>query len=220
MNATPMQLISAYKKLTPGDLATLRGYARKHIRGTSFAQPNDLIQETMTRALEGVRKWPLQVPFGLFFCLAMRSVADADRTQGANQLIAQLPAEFNIEERVGDTSTGSSVEDRLILLERLREAQEAIAIARAALGEDHDAQRVIDGIVLGASPREMRAELGATERDFDAARQRAGRRLREAGAIIKQRGEQDVRPAPKPCDDTPKASRASSAPAPIRRLKR
>ncbi|MEX3555517.1 MAG: hypothetical protein VB131_02440 [Burkholderia gladioli] len=220
MHATLDDLIKAYEKLTKQDLASLRGYAARQIRGTSFAEPDDLIQETMARAVGGSRKWPLDVPFALFFRLAMRSVAEAEWSNPGHHLIAQMPDDFNIEERVGDTVAGSSVENRLMALERLRQAQEAVALARAAPGDDCDAQRVVDGVVWGDPPRETRAALGASERDFDAARQRASRRLREAAAIVMQRFERNEKPTAKSCDETASCSRASAPIAARRKLKR
>ncbi|WP_321865395.1 hypothetical protein [Paraburkholderia tropica] len=204
-------IISAYKKLIEDDFESLHDYAARHIRGTSFAEPDDLIQETMTRILAGTRKWPLRAPFGLFIRLAMRSVAQAEWAQRDKRVIVSMPEDFDIENRLADTDTGSSVEARLLALERLREANEAVTLARRALGEDLTAQGVIDGIVWGTPPRETMAELGVGERDFDAARQRAGRRLREAAEIVKRRAEQRAESTRKPCQNVPIASRSSGA---------
>lgn len=211
MHASLDEIISAYNKLTDDEFESLQDYAARHIRGTSFAEPDDLIQETMTRAVAGTRKWPLRAPFGLFIRLAMRSIAQAEWAERDKGVIIPMPDDYDVEERLADTPTGSSVEMRLLALERLREAQEAVALARAALGDDLAAQRVIDGIVWGTPPRETRKELGASERDFDAARQRAGRRLREAGEIVARRTEQRAAATRKPCQNVPDASRASAA---------
>lgn len=221
MHATTEQLANAYEELSDDEHDSIRDYAARHIRGTSFAEPEDLIQETLTRAVAGTRKWPLHVPFSLFLRLAMRSVAHADWTSQTRLLIVPLPEDFNINERIADTHACSSVENRLLLLERLAQAEQVVAHARAALGEDLDAQRVIDGILWGASPKETRAELDANERDFDAARQRASRRLRQAIEIVQQRVEPDENPARKTCGNVRAASRASAAPtAKARKAKR
>ncbi|WP_133647520.1 hypothetical protein [Paraburkholderia flava] len=208
MHATWDDIISAYKILIEDDFESIQDYAARHIRGTSFAEPDDLIQETMTRVLAGSRKWPLRAPFGVFLRLAMRSIAQAQWAQRDKRLIVPMPEDFDIEKRLADAETGSPVEIRLLALERLQQAHEAVALAREALGEDFAAQGVIDGIVWDALPRETRATLGISERDFDAARQRAGRRLRDAVEIIKQREEQRAAPTGKPCQTLPSASRS------------
>ncbi|MCQ0031250.1 hypothetical protein EFP18_21465 [Burkholderia glumae] len=216
MHASLDEIINAYKKLTADDFESLHDYAARQIRGTSFAEPDDLIQEAMARALAGSRKWPLRAPFGLFIRLAMRSIAQAEWAQRDKRLVIPMPDNFDVE-RLADTESGSSVEMRLLALERLREAQDAVAIARAALGDDFEAQRALDGVVWGTPPRETREELGVNERDFDAARQRAGRRLREAGEIVARRAAQRAASTRKPCQTAPDASRAS---APSQKLSR
>lgn len=212
MHATWDDIINAYKILIDDGFESVQDYAARHIRGTSFAEPDDLIQETMTRLLAGSRKWPLRAPFGLFLRLAMRSIAQSEWAQRDKGLVVQMPEDFDIDTRLADVEAGSPVELRLLALERLREAHEAVAVAREALGADFAAQGVIDGIVWGTPPRETRAELGVSEREFDAARQRAGRRLRDAVENIKQREEQHAAPTRKPCQKVPSASRSSGAP--------
>ncbi|MBU9276938.1 hypothetical protein [Burkholderia gladioli] len=203
MHASRDDIINAYKNLTANDLDSLHDYAARRIRDTSFPEPEDLIQETMLRVLAGSRKWPLRAPFGLFLRLAMRSVVQVQWKQREKKLVVQMPDDFEIDAKRADGEAESPVESRMLSLERLQEADEAVSLARKELKDDLAAQRVIDGILWGTPPRETRAELGMSERDFDAARQRAARRLREAGEIVKQRAESTR----KPCKRAPNASR-------------
>lgn len=208
-HATNLQIIEAYEELTNKERTVLRRYARKHIRGTSFFEPDDLVNETLARALERSRKWPLSAPFSIFMCLAMRSVAEADRGRPDNKLAWADPF---IEAR-GDASGGQSlaspVEARLIALEKLRDAAKAVRLARAALGDDAEAHRAIDGMLQGVPPRETCAAHSMSAAAFDAARQRATRRLKDAVSVV--RGDVSDEPGFM-CGNARKTSRASSKP--------
>ncbi|WP_277188649.1 hypothetical protein [Caballeronia sp. BR00000012568055] len=210
-HATNLQIIEAYEELTNKERAVLRRFARKHIRGTSFFEPDDLVNETLARALERSRKWPLSAPFSIFMCLAMRSVAEADRGRPDNKLAWADPLiEARAEVSDGQSwSLASPVEARLIALEKLRDAETAVRLARAALGDDAEAHRAIDGMLHGIPPRETCAAHSMSAAAFDAARQRATRRLKDAVAVV--RGEVSDELGGK-CGGIRKASRASSKP--------
>jgi len=208
-HANKLQIIQAYQQLSAKEQTVLRRYASKHLRGTSFPEPDDLLNETLARALEGSRKWPLTAPFPVFICLAMRSVAEADRGRPDNKMAWSDPF---IEAR-GETSDEdqlvSSVEARLIALDKLREAAIAVRIAREALGDDPEAHLAIDGMLHGVPPRETCAAHSMSAAAFDAARQRATRRLRDAAAMVRGNGAIEDSAA---CAEGPKASRGSSKP--------
>lgn len=181
--ATNLEICFAFYKLDrAGRLGVLEGYAARYIHGTSFAEPADLVQEALTRALEGSRQWPLRASFVVFMCLAMRSIAESDRNRNGQELSRSLSIDDE------DASSGIvpkapslSPEEMLGLMQQLRAAAEAVNLARKSLGEDDaPANNVIDGLLQGMAPREIREQWTMSARTFDSARHRAARTLRDA----------------------------------------
>ncbi|MGF6642449.1 hypothetical protein [Paraburkholderia sp. GAS82] len=182
----------AFAALSPDEHAILENYAAQQIGGTSFAEPKDLVQETITRALEGTRRWPKHVHFRLFMCLTMKSVAEGDRSRNENKFTVPVSADEFVDRPSLLQQETYSIEDRLIAYERLWQASRAVELARAALRVDEHAQRAIDALIVGFAPREARAAFLMDESEFDAARHRAARRLREAGKAVEV-GQENLR---------------------------
>ncbi|MFM0298711.1 hypothetical protein PQQ99_01100 [Paraburkholderia sediminicola] len=185
-HSTITEIGAAFLALSDDNQKALSQYAARHIGGTSFAEPEDLIQETITRALEGTRRWPKHVPFTLFMCLTMRSVAEGDRSRNDNKFTAPISAEAFVDRPSPLQKTSPSIEDHLITYERMAQAAVAVCLARSALEGDEQAQRVIDALVFGMTPREACAEFLMSLGDFDSARHRAARRLRDAGMRVER----------------------------------
>ena len=185
-HATIKEIGDAFVALSEDNHKALCSYAAQLIGATSFAEPKDLVQETVTRTLEGTRRWPKHVPFTLFMRLTMRSVAEGDRSRNDNRFTAPISAEAFAERPSPLQMTSPSIEDHLIMYERLKQAAVAVSLARSALGSDEQAQLVIDAMVLGMTPREACAEFQMGLGDFDSARHRAARRLRDAGTRVER----------------------------------
>lgn len=182
--ATALEITAAYENLTQKEKKKLVRNAMGKIRGTSFAEPLDLIHETLARTYAGSRKWPLNVPFCLFMCLAMKSVTEADRSSNENTLVRLSFRESAFDRSATTPSKQPSIEDYLITLEKLASAAVAVDLARQKLANDQNALNALEGLLWGLSPRETCAKFALSEEDFDAARHRVSRRLREAGRSV------------------------------------
>jgi len=182
--ATALDITTAYGNLSPQEKTKLVRYAVGKISGTSFPEPLDLIHETLVRMYGRTRKWPLTVPFCLFMCLAMKSVAEADRSSNESKLVKLSSHESTSDQSATAPNKQPSIEDYLITLEKLASAAVAVDLARQKLSNDQNALNALEGLLWGLSPRETCTKFALSEDDFDAARHRVSRRLREAGRTV------------------------------------
>jgi DNA-directed RNA polymerase specialized sigma24 family protein len=136
------------------------------------------VHEALHRSLDGRRNWPPAVPFALFMVQTMKSIVGHDRERIENQ-----PGRMSVIEPGSEssqpTSSWPSVEDQVIVFEQIELARKAADRARQALAGDEVAVKVLDGMLAGLSPRETCEHFGVGTKDYDAARHRVMRRLRQ-----------------------------------------
>lgn len=180
---TTDEILRAYGSLSDDQLLGLRAAARRYLGGTRFSEPLDLAHEALYLALEGRRNWPTHIDFALFLAMTMRSVADADRKRHENSLAVRTSIEELLETVPDWVGSHPSVEDEFLAQEQNHIAQVAADIARAGLAGDESALKVLNGMVSGMSPKEMREAFGLNAKAFDAARHRALRKVRNAAQM-------------------------------------
>lgn len=184
-HATPQEIIDAYANLEDAERRVIHAIARKHVGGSRFSEPLDLVHEALFLAVEGRRNWPRGLNFAVFLAMTIRSVAYADRTLSENAKASAFP--------VGDildwTQAGRGVahpsaeecaqraQDCKLLWRRVGHARGAL------LSRDKVAAQVLDGLVADEPVAQLRRELSLCAAEFDAAKKRVLRALRNTGTL-------------------------------------
>lgn len=183
-HATPQDIMDAFANLSDRERRVIHAIARKHLGGTRFSEPMDLIHEALFLAVEGRRKWPLEIDFAIFLSMTIRSVAYADRTVSENAMAAKAPVEDILEWSGADCASHPSAQDCAERAQSSQIAWRKVASARGRLAErDPVAARVLDGFVAEEPACELRRELGICAAELDAARKRVLRALRNTGRL-------------------------------------
>jgi DNA-directed RNA polymerase specialized sigma24 family protein len=133
----------------------------------------DLVNETMRRALDGCRKWPKDVPFMAFMFESMRSIAweflkRNRREVPDSQIGADNEDEENESYLEGQSAEGGDPDDAARLALFADEVERAF-------GDDDDVMAVIIGRVEGLSAAETRDRFDMTPTAFEAAQKRLRR---------------------------------------------
>ncbi|WEY40099.1 hypothetical protein [Paraburkholderia sp. SUR17] len=216
-HATTQQIIQAFKGLTPRERKGLRFAGDRLSEAMGSDGGCDLLQEALLRMLDGRRKWPLHIRFDFYVYRVMDSIAHGERKRHRHELGFSSPFD-HCDAGGGWRCPGPTPEQAAIAAEELRLAARAALRARLSLGSDLD-RAVLDGMLDGETPAEIRAALRLASRDYELARQRVMGRLRAVGLA-----EGLARPAPakpKPKADGDDGAAGSPPPAkPSRRPRR
>jgi hypothetical protein len=178
--ATPQEIIDAFTSLTQTEKRILHAVAAKHMAGSRFSDPLDLLHEALYLAVEGRRNWPRGLDFAVFLGMTARSVAFADRSASANTKVDARPVEDLLNwSRDGAAAAHPSAEACAERAQNWRRVVGRIKSARDRLGRrDPVAASVLEGIVAERAVGELRRELSLQVAEYDAARKRALRALR------------------------------------------
>lgn len=84
--ATQDQIEVEIEQLSDADWIRLRKMAERHLWGTRLVDPDELINETIGRLVEGTRRWPIGMKFVPWMYSAMKSVADGIRNIKSNKV--------------------------------------------------------------------------------------------------------------------------------------
>ena len=179
IHATQDQIRNAANALDDDQLAAIYLTASRYIGGTRFNEPADLFSETFGLMLQGTRRWPLALPFDVYLNLAMRSVAGDDRELHENCRTARSPVEEILEIMECQGAARPSALDRMLELERLEIAVDALEKAWSDSSRDQPARRVIEGWLAEMDAPEICAAFDMAEPIYDAARKRALRVIRK-----------------------------------------
>lgn len=160
--------------LTDDEALALRYLAKRYIGGTRFSSPEDLIQEAVTRTIEGARIYPVSIDVGRYMRGVMRSVAWAERTRKERTLM-----EFGSFEELEEMDAarfdlaGWDAEEEVDKKLAMEQLEAALIAARSHFSSDEDALRVIDSMLAGLLPREACRQFAMEMNAYRAARQRA-----------------------------------------------
>jgi DNA-directed RNA polymerase specialized sigma24 family protein len=136
-----------------------------------FDSGDDLLQEAVTRALEGRRKCPRGLPPVAFLFKCMSSIAhSASKARKRSGIV--LLADAVEEEEARPPAEGHDPADVVA-------AQEALAKVEALFKDDVDVQILIDELAKGLKGEALRASLGVTETELDTMRKRMHRRCKD-----------------------------------------
>lgn len=195
--ATAQELALAIGRLTDDERLRLRKKAQILLWGTEFADPMELINEAVKRALvaatgmqedgERGRPWPLErVPLPAFLSKVMESIADASRESAyqtrTDRLEALAGEDGSVDVVMHDA--GHSHPDVLstILSDEDRAARIAVAQADAAkidlqFKDDQVVQAILEGEKDGLSATEVCEIFGFDRKTYDSGRRRLRRNV-------------------------------------------
>jgi DNA-directed RNA polymerase specialized sigma24 family protein len=175
--ASRQEVEAALLSLNQTDLIRLKRIAQLRAAANQPMSWEDLLQEGISRALAGSRKWPSTVPFVAFLAQTMRSIASEEL---AAQVRRAEIAESDLNRDGGISIDALAVdyaspERRMLsrnLLERVNEL----------FSDDSVALAILTGIAQGHTANEIQRMTGLAKKDFDAAQKRIRRGLlREFG---------------------------------------
>ncbi len=154
---SPATALDAIKSLSISDKSALLKIAKTYARTrhTRFDH-EDLIQEAMTRVLEGTRKWPVGVPFMAFLCGVIRSTAWDWRTDITNE------SELDEIGRPEESDAMARIDAQKLL---------------ALFDDDPIAQKLVVGMMEGARGEELWESMGLTKIDYESKRKKIRRRI-------------------------------------------
>jgi len=151
---TPDEVSRAIRSLNAEHKTLLVKIARAYAWKTSYSH-EDLIQEALTRVLEGKRAWPRKLPVTVFLRGVMRSIA-SDWTPESHD-------DVDVDE-IGYVNHAAAA--------RI-DAQKMLAL----FDDDPIAQRIFTGMLEGARGEELRELSGLAPKDYETKRTKMRRRL-------------------------------------------
>jgi DNA-directed RNA polymerase specialized sigma24 family protein len=156
--------------LSQGDWLKLVGYGRSLTRGPDG---EDLVQAACVRILEGGRSWPVNMKTVPFIFGVMRSVLDQWVSKGSLKTVSVDGLSEGQVRIVGNAAATTITAERELLAKReLKEIE-------GHFSEDEHATWVLTGIEDGLPAKEVQELSGMSSHEFEAARKRVGRQLRQ-----------------------------------------
>lgn len=168
----------AISSLTNADLLRLEKAARIYQFGIGL-EGMDLVNEAISRALNGTRTCPRDVPFVVFLKNAMRSIASSERSRIREEpMLEVMTVGLGDGLAVLDYPSGDrNAED--VLLAR-QEMWERLRALEKVFANDDDAQMVLMGDLDGVSAADLRSMNGWSNQDYASVRRRIRRKLSTA----------------------------------------
>jgi RNA polymerase sigma-70 factor (ECF subfamily) len=167
---------AAIRALSNNDLLRLKALARLWTRGMPGALGwADVMQEAITRALDGSRKWPPSVPILSFLSGVMRSICD-DHWRFEMREARVIARDADVAD-VGGAHVGAASPDP----ERVVAAAQALSDIYQLFASDNAALKVITALADGLTAAEICEAYGMTEREYDTTRKRMRRALLRCG---------------------------------------
>ena len=161
------EIAEVIRNLSQADWARLRMLARSHARVEISAE--DLLQEAITRALEGTRRCPVDVGIVKFLEGAMRSISD-----GEQQKLANRSVHVQIDEESNSTGSSENIEDCIVSSEQYANVYEEIS---SLFEDDSAAKDIVEGIIEGFTAAEQRELTGLDKTAYDTKRKLIRRRI-------------------------------------------
>lgn len=165
--ATLRQARLAIEELSDSDYVKLmliaRGFARIRLRG-NYLEPDDLLHDAILKTLEGRRRWNRQVTIVQHLDRVMESDSGHEAERRRTRGFDPLP------EKEAESARQESPENRVLILDELREAL-------ADFADDRMAVDLLHLKAWGYSASEIQRELGIDDRQYDTTTKRIRRRI-------------------------------------------
>jgi DNA-directed RNA polymerase specialized sigma24 family protein len=173
LEKTPAARALALDLVTGMDLLRLKVLARLHARGLPpEIDWSDLLQEAISRVLDGSRPKPQGVPIVAFLSGVMRSIK-AEHWRRARRKARQLP-KLLVDMDPDAGTEAFNPERRLTAIQQLAAINQLFA-------DDRQARQVIGGLHEGHTPEEICARHDMTKTDYNSTRKRMRRILLREG---------------------------------------
>lgn len=164
--------------LSETELLRLKALARMRARGLpSGIGWNDLLHETILRALSGARPWPPGVPLLAFLAGVMRSVC----SEHWRRLRRERRIFLSADDRDGAAETAAPDASAACDPERALAATESIAALYRLFAEDGEILKILAGLAEGLTAAEIRRQYGWSQTTYDSARKRLRRAVLRHG---------------------------------------
>ncbi len=160
----------------PADWQRAKAIADGFCGGLTGWKPDDLLQETMLKLLDGTRIWPRGIHPLVVLKTAMHSVASNVRKHNDASPIDESMVVDPLEVE-DDDKTPQAHGKVTVTPEDETSGKQQMAALYAALGGDEDLELLVIAWAGGARGAEAREELGWDEKKYDAVRNRLLRRL-------------------------------------------
>jgi DNA-directed RNA polymerase specialized sigma24 family protein len=171
------KVVEAIRALSTADRNRLRRAAIVFCRGRPI-EPEDLLQETFARAIDGSRKCPRNIDLVRFLTQAMRSIAFS-----TTKVLSRQP-EFRAAPLFGEEGLAFDPPDGRATAEQQAINDEDLAQMRRAtvdlFQDDVAAQVLVEGMMEGMDGEELRATTGLSKVGFASKRRLVRRRLDKA----------------------------------------
>lgn len=173
--ASVSEVALALANLSKADMTRIKQIAKLRSAGLDVMGWEDLLNESLQRMLEGVRRWPKSVPFIAFLAQTVRSVASdewrrlrAENTGRESDL--GLHADGS-ERSLADLAVNPIDPEREVVARRSLEEIEAL------FADDSEALGVIHGLAQGSTPQEVQHDGAMNSTQYASAQKRIRRRL-------------------------------------------
>lgn len=174
---SPREIECALKKFTPADWSRAASIAAAACAGLVGWTPDDLLQEAMTKLLEGTRTCPEGVHPLVMLKTAMRGIASNARKHHATSPVDDGVALAHFD-GTDSTDTRQSVSGKSVWCpEQGAAAREALAVIEVLLTDDEDLGLLAVAWSEGLRGDEAADALGWDKKKYEAARKRLTRRL-------------------------------------------
>jgi DNA-directed RNA polymerase specialized sigma24 family protein len=154
--------------LAPVEKAKLFKAAEFFCEINGFNNPDDLLQEALTRAYEGRRKCPPGLPMVPFLWGAMRSIANAAAKSERRSRIDPFAEPEDAED---DEQLNEHAVER-VDPERIAAARQALERVNELFKDDVEVLVVIDAMASGLKGEALRQSLGLTKTEHETIRKR------------------------------------------------
>lgn len=176
---SPDEVKAALNALTPTDIARLSQAADFLCFINGLDQPDELLQEALTRALAGQRKCRRNLAFVPFLYGAMRSIANAAAKAARRSRIDPFADLEDAEE--GEELRGDAVD--LVDPERLASGRDSLQKLNELFKDDAEVLIVIESMASGLKGEELRKSLGLSKTEHDTIRKRMHRKSKPFAKI-------------------------------------
>jgi DNA-directed RNA polymerase specialized sigma24 family protein len=171
------EIVTAIRALSVGSWNRLRRLATMFCRGRPI-EPEDLLQETFARAIEGSRSCPRNVDIVWFLTQAMRSIASSSM-----KVLSRQP-EFQATPHVDDDGVALDPPDCRPTAEQHAISHEETAQMKremlALFSDDMTARVMIEGIFEGMDGEDLRQVTDLSKIGFASKRRLIRRRIEKA----------------------------------------
>jgi RNA polymerase sigma-70 factor (ECF subfamily) len=171
------EIVTAIRALSTGSWNRLRRLAAMFCRGRPI-EPEDLLQETFARAIEGSRSWPRNVDIVWFLAQAMRSIASSSMKVLSRQPEFQATPLIDDDGLVLDPpDCGPTAEQHAISNEETAQIKREIL---DLFSDDVTARIMVEGIMEGMDGEDLRQVTDLSKTGFASKRRLIRRRIEKA----------------------------------------